>query len=223
VKPLNNLLGQSFGRLTVTSRATNPGTRKNDTAAYWNCLCQCGKTAIIRGYSLTTGKTQSCGCLKLEAPHLVQFQIPKYPSKEVAARSAWRSRYDDLPFQLFCELAQQPCIYCGTTSCLQRESRRVDSEIFQYNSLDRIDSSLGYTPDNVVPACLICNRAKLDRTLVDFRQYINELICNTRLSPEKYRGLSTSIDLSPINDPKNYSYLTSLKATQYRYSDGISR
>jgi len=33
MKP-NNLLNQKFGRLTVLERADNPGTRKNDTAAY---------------------------------------------------------------------------------------------------------------------------------------------------------------------------------------------
>lgn len=76
MKPINNLLNKVFKRLIVIERTPNPGTRKNDTAAYWKCLCSCGNTAIIRGYSLTTDKTQSCGCLKLEALfHVVNIVI----------------------------------------------------------------------------------------------------------------------------------------------------
>lgn len=37
MKPVNNLLNKKFGRLIVLERASNPETRKNDTAAYWKC------------------------------------------------------------------------------------------------------------------------------------------------------------------------------------------
>ncbi len=54
-----DLTGQRFGRLTVLTRAPNDlqGT------AYWKCKCECGNTRTIRGYSLRSKITQSCGCL----------------------------------------------------------------------------------------------------------------------------------------------------------------
>ena len=55
-----NLVGQVFGKLTVTEFAG----RKADLA-YWYCDCSCGtKHKKILGRSLTLGKTVSCGCVK---------------------------------------------------------------------------------------------------------------------------------------------------------------
>ena len=32
----------------------------------WNCLCECGNSKLIRGSSLRSGATRSCGCLQKE-------------------------------------------------------------------------------------------------------------------------------------------------------------
>lgn len=32
----------------------------------WECLCDCGKTTIVAGVNLKSGRTKSCGCFKLE-------------------------------------------------------------------------------------------------------------------------------------------------------------
>lgn len=58
-----NLDGQKFGRLTVLRFA---GYDKNDHAVY-ECQCECGSKKLIRGNSLTTGKTKSCGCQRVIA------------------------------------------------------------------------------------------------------------------------------------------------------------
>lgn len=50
-----------FGRLTTLKVAYN----KNHNN-YWECICDCGKTKIIRANSLTSGNTKSCGCLNKE-------------------------------------------------------------------------------------------------------------------------------------------------------------
>ena len=56
-----DILGERFGRLVVMSLAYIKG------ATYWNCICDCGNTVIVRRNGLTTGNTQSCGCLLHEA------------------------------------------------------------------------------------------------------------------------------------------------------------
>ena len=59
-----SLLGIRYGRLKVTEQAPS---RKR--MSYWICKCDCGKiTKPIRGWSLTSGKTKSCGCLVAERP-----------------------------------------------------------------------------------------------------------------------------------------------------------
>ena len=53
-----NLDGRRFGRLTVLKFA---GYDKTDHAVY-ECQCDCGKTKTVRGNSLFSGDTTSCGC-----------------------------------------------------------------------------------------------------------------------------------------------------------------
>lgn len=53
-----NLIGESYGRLTVLSYAGKKGTRKT-----WLCICECGKTTVGSTSDLRYGSVQSCGCL----------------------------------------------------------------------------------------------------------------------------------------------------------------
>lgn len=57
------MTGQRFGRLRVVERVENS---PNDTAAYWRCRCDCGKETVVRGTSLRSGVTKSCGCGRRE-------------------------------------------------------------------------------------------------------------------------------------------------------------
>lgn len=55
---MKDILGQHFGRLTVIAKAPSRNGR-----SYWLCRCECGNEVIVRGTSLTSGNTKSCGCL----------------------------------------------------------------------------------------------------------------------------------------------------------------
>jgi 5-methylcytosine-specific restriction endonuclease McrA len=57
-----DLTGQRFGRLIAERRANN-GAK----GSLWACRCDCGGEITCRIDSLTTGNTQSCGCLRREA------------------------------------------------------------------------------------------------------------------------------------------------------------
>ncbi|HEY3912491.1 MAG TPA: hypothetical protein VGM07_21755 [Stellaceae bacterium] len=58
-----NLMGQCFGRLTVTGRARR--SRGHNTA--WRCRCACGHVADYRSDLLKAGRRTSCGCEEREA------------------------------------------------------------------------------------------------------------------------------------------------------------
>jgi len=55
-----DLTEQRFGRLIVDSQDSSgaPGRPR------WKCLCDCGSYCVVRGDSLRTGQTRSCGCLR---------------------------------------------------------------------------------------------------------------------------------------------------------------
>lgn len=56
-----NLVNKTFGRLTVIKEVKIPNKDRS-----WLCRCKCGNFHIVNTYSLTSGNTQSCGCLKTE-------------------------------------------------------------------------------------------------------------------------------------------------------------
>lgn len=53
-----DLTGKQFGRLTVIKRVPPENGR-----TCWECRCECGNTVNVRSDCLTSGATQSCGCL----------------------------------------------------------------------------------------------------------------------------------------------------------------
>lgn len=57
---LIDLSGQRFSRLTVVN------LHSLSKKTLWNCICICGQKCIIEAYSLKTGGTKSCGCLRSE-------------------------------------------------------------------------------------------------------------------------------------------------------------
>ena len=63
---LQDLTGKRFGRLIVVSRAENKGKY-----SYWNCICHCNcgnsVKVVVRGSSLVSGHTTSCGCVARES------------------------------------------------------------------------------------------------------------------------------------------------------------
>ena len=59
-----DISGQKYGRLVALE--TVP-LKKGKT--YWKCKCDCGKDTVTQYYSLVSGGTRSCGCLKKEFPN----------------------------------------------------------------------------------------------------------------------------------------------------------
>jgi 5-methylcytosine-specific restriction endonuclease McrA len=60
------------------------------------------------------------------------------------------------------------CHYCGRLPFSARKPKGLRTETVPLNGIDRVDSALGYTPENVVTACKHCNLAKLDLPYEEF-------------------------------------------------------
>ena len=57
-----DLTNQHFGRL----RAIRPTEERKNKSVVWECECECGNICKVCAASLTSLRTQSCGCLKKE-------------------------------------------------------------------------------------------------------------------------------------------------------------
>ncbi len=53
-----NLIGRTFGRLTVLKRKGSRGGH-----ALWRCVCTCDAVVDAMSHHLLTGAKRSCGCL----------------------------------------------------------------------------------------------------------------------------------------------------------------
>lgn len=58
-RPIENPVGNKFGRLLVISRQA-------DGKRLCECVCDCGGNAVVELRQLKAGESQSCGCLRLE-------------------------------------------------------------------------------------------------------------------------------------------------------------
>jgi len=59
---IKDLSGQRFGKLV----ALKPVVERKNGYVMWECICDCGNTAIVSSKHLATGSTSSCGCLGKE-------------------------------------------------------------------------------------------------------------------------------------------------------------
>lgn len=76
-RKIQDLTGKVFGRLTVLRQGDKLKRR-----IHWWCQCSCGSPEKqISGIKMTTGRTNSCGCLRKEF-HGNQFSTDKIMDKE---------------------------------------------------------------------------------------------------------------------------------------------
>lgn len=157
-----DITGKRFGKLVVLGKAKDK----------WLCLCDCGNRKTIYSGALRNGSTKSCGCL-----------YPNLPKGEAAFRLIYlgmlrNAKTRNLSWSLTREqvrvLTKQHCHYCGIEpyQCAKATSHNRLNGSYTYNGLDRIDNTIGYIADNVVPCCGRCNKAKSDMKIEEFKAWI---------------------------------------------------
>ena len=156
-----NEQGNTYGLLMAIERSTFRGP---NGGAYWLCLCECGNTKTVRGVALRAGQNISCGC----RAKLPRGQAALNNLYGLTKRNAIKGGKEwELSKTKFAELTKQNCTYCGVKPEQKHGFSYLNGYYF-YNGLDRIDSSLGYTIENVVPCCGNCNRAKNTLSVSEF-------------------------------------------------------
>lgn len=157
--PRLNIIGDTYGRLTVISQESNINYRKK-----FLCKCLCGNSVIVSMSHLRTGHTTSCGCLRIDEPvrkthgdagsrlYKIYYQMlarchnpqstnyTKYGAKGRAVCTEWRGSY---------EVFKEWAVANGYTEGL---------------SIDRENNNGDYTPGNcrwVTPTTQAINRGQI--------------------------------------------------------------
>ena len=81
MKPFNDLTGREFGDLRVTGYA---GSDKHRKARWWVYCEICTQVKMVRGDNLVSGKTKSCGCLRIYTAHILQKARQEWKRKMLA-------------------------------------------------------------------------------------------------------------------------------------------
>lgn len=183
VKSKELYIGQKFGSLTVIdlTQGIDRVQKKLDIMAHTSC--DCGRTHIVRLGSLLNGtctRCKSCACRKrgdslrgVDPYWSNKIKVLYQYKKHAKTRGVSWALTDQEALTLF----ESPCFYCGSKGSNTNVVRRktLESRIWSYNGIDRKNSDLGYTMDNVVACCRTCNRAKADLTIDQFIQWIKQL------------------------------------------------
>lgn len=141
---MKDLINQKFGKLTVLENL--PRSRKR-------CICDCGNICEVDTNHLITGHTQSCGCLQKE----------KNSTINGLSKTRLHKIWESMHARCECKKHESYKIYKDKKICEEWHripyKRKQDGFLNFYNwatnngyndnlSLDRIDNSKGYCPEN---------------------------------------------------------------------------
>ena len=170
---LQDMPGLKFGMWTVLETAERDAQGRAQSL----CQCDCGTIKVIRDNSLKRGTSLCCGCIPKSKPRVSLFTRT---SNDIYAKYRCMARKRKIEFGLsrkdFLGLIFEPCFYCGCSPDNTRKSDRDPNYLLKYNGLDRLDNDLGYTKDNCVASCSICNYMKRTQSYSEFMDKINQII-----------------------------------------------
>lgn len=158
-------VGDKFSKLVVESYYGIMNGRH-----FYNCICDCGNKIIVAGSELLGGKRRNCG-----KGHRLSYADAAFNSiintyKQSARRRNFEFILNDDEFR---KLISSNCFYCGSEPKQKRQ--RSVSGYMMFNGIDRIDSSRGYVPGNVLPCCSTCNFMKRSLRYNDFIAHIEKI------------------------------------------------
>jgi hypothetical protein len=176
-----DLTGKTFGKLTVVAfiGVTTFGKEGKTKKAMWKTQCMCGKEVIANTATLQNEHTTSCGsCSRLKPEGEASFNSVY---REYKYHAGLKGLCFLLTKEEFKNLTRRVCHYCGVVP-QQVANCGKKSTAYVYNGVDRKDNTQGYTEENSVPCCKVCNMAKRNMSLSQFMDWIKRLIAfNTNL------------------------------------------
>jgi hypothetical protein len=128
-----DLTDRRFGRWTVIAPAERRGKK-----AMWRCRCDCGASADVETYNLTSGATRSCGCT-----HVTRNRLSK--SREYGIWAKMIRRCHNPTNSNYGFYGGRGVYVCDGWQDFDRFLADMGCAPSPGHSLDRIDTTRGYT------------------------------------------------------------------------------
>lgn len=174
-------VGERFGKwitLEYFPKKTIPETEKT---SLWKCICDCGTIKLNRTADLIGKHTTmclKCSCKINTQGNILPNNGGVWNKIFVTLRRSASSRNLDLTLseEEIKELSLKNCYYCDSPPSNTVKTERGD--VLNYNGLDRVNNEKGYTIDNVVSCCSMCNRMKMKIDIQTWIQKMEQIIKN---------------------------------------------
>jgi hypothetical protein len=151
MRKIKDLTGQKFGRLTAIEFR---GTNKSGNAL-WLCKCDCGNETVVRGSSLKSGHTKSCGCFHDENTKKLFTKHGKRRSRLYMVWASMKDRCYNPNYHHFKDYGGRGITICDEWRHDFKSfydwavSHGYDENApFGQCTIDRIDNNKGYSPEN---------------------------------------------------------------------------
>jgi hypothetical protein len=138
------IIGNVYGRYTVTAKAAMRGNQK-----YYECVCECGSIKEVRGSSLRYGDSNSCGCLTVDS---LIARVTTHGSSQdrlFGIHTKMRHRCNNPKNKGYLEYGAKGIGLCPEwLDYLVFKQWAMSAGYADNLTIDRIDGSLGYFPEN---------------------------------------------------------------------------
>lgn len=143
---LHDIVGKRFGKLIVLKEVGVDETKNR----LYLCECDCGNLKVVRGRSLKTGNTKSCGCYKRE---IIKQKNTKHNLRNTKLYKVWSS-IKDRCLNKNCKAYKN---YGGRGIDIYKEWETDFISFYEWSikngyveglTIDRIDNNKGYCPEN---------------------------------------------------------------------------
>jgi len=174
-------IGKKFNSLILLKMVSAIPTSKNNPPKYL-CKCDCGVEKIISWNCIQKGTTRSCGCSRKFA-HSKEKGLGNFNKlyNSYKNNSKRRNLNFELDVEEFRELTKKNCFYCNIEPSTRYNSKNMNGE-YIYNGIDRINNDIGYTLENCVPCCGICNLMKRNLSLEEFKDKLRAITKNLNIN-----------------------------------------
>ena len=148
-----DLTGKRFGRWTAIRKTSS--SEKGEIR--WDCICDCGTQRSVSERSLLRGRSKSCGCLQKESASITSASLKKHDGKGTRIYMVWkgiRARCNNPNHKSYSTYGGSGIKMCHEWDDFSAfrdwaYENGYDDNAEKFScTLDRIDRTKGYSPDN---------------------------------------------------------------------------
>lgn len=142
------MTGLRFGRLLVIERGASGSHR----TTRWRCKCDCGRETLTTAASLRDGRSQSCGCKRIEDnAERMKTQSRIHGLSETPIWLCWRNmrqRCQNANNSRYRRYGDRGIKVCERWESFENFHADMGDPPTSKHTIDRIDNNGDYTPEN---------------------------------------------------------------------------